>query len=146
MSPIWGQSATRFQLDAIQVAQNNAIRSIFRNDYYAMGLTTDQIRANQKTLNVKQITKYETAILAFKIQKKLIKNNIDVVTMSSRHNYHTRIRNTNQIHQQPYRTNAGKHLIARLIAVEFNMLPNELQSQLSLNNFKRKLKLHISSN
>lgn len=143
MSPIWGQSATEYLLNTIQVIQNNAIRSIFRKEYYAFGLSTNQIRTKFNILNVRQISKYETAILAYKINKKIIKTNIETIQMSSRHNYNTR--NSNQLYQQSFRTKTGKYLISRLIAVEFNMLPTDLQSLPSLNQFKNKLKKYILS-
>lgn len=144
MSPIWGQSATENLLNTIQVVQNNAIRSIFRREYYASGLSTNQIKTKFNILNVRQISKYETAILAYKIDKKLIKTNIETIQMSSRHNYNTR--NSNQLYQQNFRTKAGKYLISRLIAVEFNMLPTDLRSLPSLKQFKSKLKKFFLSN
>lgn len=81
-------------------------------------------------LNVRQIFKFETAIIAYEINKNMIKNTIDVIHMSSRHNYGTR--NANQIYQQRYRTNAGKYHIARTTAIHFNPL---LSTELNLTSF-----------
>lgn len=43
LSPIWGHSATKTNLDSLQVVQNNAIRAIFRREYYSNGLHTHHI-------------------------------------------------------------------------------------------------------
>lgn len=143
LSPVWGNSTTSLLLNAVQVVQNNAIRSIFRHEYYSSGLNTDQIRAKYKILNVRQVFKYETAMLAYKIQNKIIKINIESESVGNRHGYSTR--NAYQLYHANYRTNVGKFLIARLIAVEFNLLPEELRNQPSLERFKYKLKSHILS-
>lgn len=138
MSPIWGHSVPDALLRSIQTAQNNAIRSIFRREYYALGLSTNQIRKNFKIFDVRQIVKYETAMLAYKINNKRIKTDINTIAMNSRHNYRTR--NSSQLYQCSFRTNIGRYKIARLIAVEWNVLPTELRNLLSLNLFKKKLK------
>lgn len=138
MSPIWGHSAPETLLNTIQTVQNSAIRSIFRREYYAMCVSTNQIRKNFKILNVRQLIKYETAMLAFKIMNKMIKTNVQTIQISNRHNYTTR--QSNQLHQNNFRTNAGKNQIARLIAVEWNMLPNTLRRRTSLYQYKRELK------
>lgn len=44
MAPIWGHSATEYQISSLQVAHNNAIRAIFRQSYYADRLSCTQIR------------------------------------------------------------------------------------------------------
>lgn len=93
---------------------------------------------------MREISRYETAMLAYKINKKIIKSDVDVVPVGSRHNYDTR--NSNQLYQSCFRTNAGKFRISRLIAVEYNMLPEELRCLPSLGRFKMKLKTHILSN
>lgn len=136
MSPIWGHSVPDSLLRSIQTVQNNAIRSIFRREYYALGLSTNQIRKNFKIFDVRQIIRYETAMLAYKINNKLFKTDINTIAMSSRHNYQTR--NSSQLYQCSFRTNIGRYKIAR--QVEWNVLPTELRNLLSLNLFKKKLK------
>lgn len=144
MSPIWGYSSTENLLNTLQTVQNNAIRSIFRHEYYALGLSTNQIRSKFGILNVRQVAKYEMAMLAFKINKKIIKTNIDTAQMSSRHNYSTR--NANMLYQRKFRTNSGNCMIERQIAIELNMLPMNLRNATTLRRFKIDLKKHILSN
>lgn len=83
MSPIWGYSLTETLLNSLQTVQNNANRSILRNDYYALSLSTNQIRCKFDILNVRQISKYEMAMRAYKINKKNNKN---------KHRYSTNLR------------------------------------------------------
>lgn len=144
MSPIWGHSATDSQISALQVAQNNALRSIYRNQYYACGLSTTQIRKSHGIFSVRQLIKYNTAILAFKVEKKLIKSNITINHFADRHNYNTR--NSRNIYQGSFRSNVGKFDTSRMMAVEFNSLPSDIKTIPSLHIYKKRVKQHILSN
>lgn len=141
MAPIWGHSATEHQIMSLQVAQNNAIRSIYRSEYYARGLSTCQIRRANNILSVRQLIKYDTVVLAFKIEKKLIKTNISINHRADMHSYNTR--NANNMHQRSFRTNIGRFSISRVIATEYNQLPNSIKNCETLNNFKKKIKNNI---
>lgn len=136
MSPIWGHSATEQQIATLQVAQNNAIRSVFRPEYYAQGLSTCEIRQTHNIFSVRQLIKYDTAVLAFKIDRKLIKTNIVINLRADIHRYVTR--NAHNMQQRSFRTNIGRFSTSRVIAVEFNQIQNSIKKSSSLNNFKEK--------
>lgn len=141
MSPIWGNSATQLLTNALHVIQNQAIRAIFRNDYYAIGLSTDEIRKKYNILTVAQSVKFNTAMLAFKIKKGIIKSNIELNIVGNVRPYATR--NVRDMYQQSYRTNAGKSITSRLVAIEFNKLPNNIKIIQSLHTFKKLVKTFI---
>lgn len=144
MSSIWGHSSTEYLIDSIQVAQNNAIRSIFRNEYYAHALTTNEIRKKYNILSVRQVIKFNTSCLAYKITHRLMKSDIVITTVADRHNYATR--NAHSLNQHPYRSNAGKFCTNRVIAVEYNSIPIDITNCPSFNIFKKQIKKYILEN
>lgn len=81
MIPIWGNATTQTLITSLQVIQNQALRSLFRTDYFANGMSTDEIRKKHCILFIRQNIKYFTALLAFKIKKGLIKNDIVLNTI-----------------------------------------------------------------
>lgn len=144
MSPVWGNSATQIHINNVQVAQNQALRSIFRKDYYVEGLSTEEIRVKYNLLSVRQNVQYNTALLAFKIKRGLIKTDIQINTINNVHSHNTR--STGNIYQASFRTNSGKTLTARLIAIEFNNLPNEIKNSQSIFAFRKRLKIFLLTN
>lgn len=139
--PIWGHSATESLLNALQVAQNQALRALFRADYYANGLGTRDIRGKYNILSVRQNINYNTAMLAYKIKNNLLKTNILMNTVNQMHSYSTR--GADSLYQRGFRTNSGKHLISRVTAIEFNKLPINIQNSQTLATFKKHTKAHI---
>lgn len=77
-------------------------------------------------------------MLAFKIKKGLIKSDIQINLVNQQHSYSTR--NASNIYQQSFRTNAGKHLNSRVIAIEFNNLPNDVKNSETVFSFKKQVK------
>lgn len=128
----------------LQTSQNRAIRSIFREQYYAHGLSTEQIRNVYGILSVRRIIKFNTATHAYKTENNLIKTDIAIHHTGDRHNYSTR--KADNIYQSSFRSNTGKFSTSRMIAVEYNSLPNHIKSSVSLNIFKKKLKTHLFVN
>lgn len=141
MSPLWGNAATDTLLNSLQVVQNQALRSLFRVDYYANGLGTEEIRNKHKILSIRQNIQYNTATLAFKIKNGQIKSNIQLNEINSRHSYPTR--QSRNLYQCGFRTNSGKHLTSRIIAIEYNKLPTIIQNSQSIFTFKKNLKTQI---
>lgn len=141
MSPIWGHSLTEQQTASLQVAQNNAIRSIFRKEYYGHGLSTIQIRRTHNIFTVRQVIKYNTAVLAFKIDKKIIKTDLVINLRADMSRYITR--NAHSMHQRSFRTNIGRFCTSRVVAVEYNQIPNSIKNSETLNNFKKRIKTSI---
>lgn len=144
MAPIWGNSTNENNLSTLQVIQNNALRTIFRTDYYANGLSTNEIKKKYCLLNIKQIVKYETAMLAYKVRCDLFKSDIKLKKRSQQISYN--LRNPDNLFQQSFKNNSGKNIISRLVAIELNTLPNEIKTINSLFTFKKKLKKHICTN
>lgn len=62
MAPVWGITSTDALLNALQVAQNQSLRSLFRDDYYANGLSTDEIRKKHNILSIRQNIQYNTTL------------------------------------------------------------------------------------
>lgn len=138
MMPIWGYSASQHLIKSLQVAQNQSLRSLFRSDYYSNGLSTEQIREKYKILSVSQNLTYNTALLGFKIKRGLIKNDVQINTQNQFHSYSTR--SAGNLYQQTYRTNAGKYLTSRIIAIELNKLPPNIKESSSIHAFKKNVK------
>lgn len=138
LTPVWGNAATEVLLNALQVAQNQSLRSLFRTDYYANGLSTVEIRKKHKILSVRQNIKYNTAMLAFKIKNGLIKSDIQLNLVNQRHTYATR--NATNMQQPRFRTNSGKYMTTRIIAIEYNNLPINIQNCNSNYSFKKNVK------
>lgn len=65
-----------------------------------------------------------------------IQNYIFIV--NQRHTYATR--NATNVYQHGYRTNSGKHLTSRIIAIEYNLLPTNIRNSQSIHTFKKHTK------
>lgn len=141
LSPIWGNAATDMLLNSLQVVQNQALRSLFRIDYYSNGLSTDEIRNKHKILSIRQNIQYNTAMLAFKVKKGLIKSNIQLNLINTLHSYPTR--QSRNLSQSAFRTNSGKHLTSRAVAIEYNKLPINIKNCQTVFTFKKHIKAHI---
>lgn len=85
LAPVWENSATDILLNSLQVVQNQALRTLFRIDYYANGLSTDEIGKKPKILSVRQNIRYNTAMLAYKVKRGQIKTNIEINTINNIH-------------------------------------------------------------
>lgn len=141
MAPVWGIASTDAILNTLQVAQNQSLRSLFRVEYYANGLSTDEIRKKHNILSVRQNIQYNTAMLAYSIKNNLIKTNIQLNLINQIHTYSTR--SATNIHHQSFRTNSGKHLTTRVVAIEYNKLPTNIQNSQSIHTFKKHVKSYI---
>lgn len=71
--PVWGTSITLMEIARIQVAQNHAIRKFFYHDYHYGNLGSSEIKQKYNILNVQQLLKYNTLIMAYKIDKRMLK-------------------------------------------------------------------------
>lgn len=80
-------------------------------------------------------------MLAYNIKNNLIKTDIQINLINQVHSYPTR--NATNIHHQGFRTNLGKHLTTRVIAIEYNKLPNNIQNCRSIYTFKKQTKLYL---
>lgn len=141
VAPIWGFAATDTLLNSLQVAQNQSLRSLFRSDYYANGLSTDDIRKKYAILSVRQNIRYNTAMLAYKMRNSLVKTDVQINLINQRHSYSTR--GASDVLQGSFRTNSGKYMTSRTVAIEFNKLPINVRNCQSIYTFKKHAKAFI---
>lgn len=139
LSPIWGPSATQYEINKLQVMQNNAIRRVFSLEYYSNGLSTTQIYKKYNILNIEKTIKYNSTILAFKINKQLIKLNTTINRNNDIHSYGTR--NNHAIQLSQFRTHTGRDSVLRVAYQNYNQLALNLNNR-NLNQFKKEIK-HI---
>lgn len=118
----------------LQTAQNIAIRKFFHHDYFVEDLSTADIYRKYKILNVQQLIYVSKILLIYKIDKNLLKSNYLV----QRHNHDRNSRA--HIRLSAYRTNVGRFSIYRACTELFQDEQNNLQTNRSLNTFKKTLK------
>lgn len=112
MAAIYGRYATKVQMKNLQVAQDMAIKSIFSGvDNY----NVNEIYASHRLLKVKDIIRYDLAMLIYKVKHKLLKLN----------------RTVNDINGNNILSAATRH---------FESLPSLIQNQTKLIQFKRNFK------
>lgn len=134
---VWG-SATKSNLQRLQVAQNRIIKTLFKYDYLT---PTAKIYKETKLFNLAQTHKYNTCIF---IRKILTKDIHSQITFTKRIDYYKRItRQANNLCLRSHRTNYGKKSILYDGAQLYNELPKNIKEAKSLNTFKKILKSHI---
>lgn len=92
-------------------------------------------------LPIKTLVDYEILLFIFKIKNNLIKNQFNIKTVDSMHSYYTR---QSKAYVIPFcRTTGGQNNIVTKGLNRFNKLPNELQDELRISIFKKKLKTYL---
>lgn len=86
---VFSTSASKSELDKLQIAQNVAIRSIFWCEYRVVRWRTIEIFNKFNILNVKLLCDYNLGLLMYKREHKPMKINM---ISRSEHNYTTRFR------------------------------------------------------
>lgn len=133
LMPEWATSATQTELNSLQVAQNNAIRSLFKYEYSELGKSTEEIRMQYKILNIKQQIKYNNILLMYKIDRNLIKIN-HAIDRTPHHDYRTR--NASQPRLATFRTTIGKKNIFRVCTEQYATLPQNVLLNTTLYSIK----------
>lgn len=141
LAPVYGTSANEHDLNRLQVAQNNAIRTIFAFDYLTQNMNTNEIYRKYKILNIKQIINYNLAILIFKIERRQIKLDYNIQRNSHIHSYATR--NTHYLTYDTSRTETGHKSILSSGALLYNSLGREIKQIPTLAKFKKELNNHF---
>lgn len=138
-----GPSATRHDLDRLQIAQNRAVRRLFSADYYGDSLGTNDIRIKYRILNINQLIKYFSSIMIFKIDRKLMKSNLKI-NRNNHHDHLTRFRNNPQT--TAHRSWLGARSIYNSCMRIYLENSIEMRNNCTLNCFKRSLKDHLIRN
>lgn len=135
---IWG-TASKTNLNAIQISQNKLIKSLFNYDYLT---PTQKIYKDTKIMTINQTYQYYTCILIYKITNKLIHTSL--LSFDKKHQTQKmKLRNANHLVSRPPRTNYGKKNIQYEGVKIYNKLPSEIKNAKSLSIFKKKLKIYI---
>lgn len=137
MSPVWSTSLLQQDLNRLQVAQNQTIRSIFYHEYNALDMDTAQIRQKYKIMNVRQLLLYNEILTIFKIKKGLLKSNYRI-DLTRTHNYQTRA--TPRPRAPVPRTNIGAHSIFRKCTEKYFSLNFNLIDSQNIFAFKKSIK------
>lgn len=140
LSPVWSSSITQNEINQLQVAQNNAIRTIFSYEYNVQQLSTAEIMKKFKILNVKQSIRFNNLTMMFKIDNKQMKSNY-TIDRTSVHNYATRFGSRPRL--GAIRTSLGQKSIFRSCTEEYAALDPSLLVQPTIRLFKQKLKISI---
>lgn len=135
LSPVWSTAATNCNKNRLQIAQNQAIRSIFYYEYNTLEMSTTQIMTKYSILNVQQLFRQNEMLMIFKITKNLFKSNYKINTVSI-HHYPTRAAMIPR--PSAFRTNVGKNSIFRSCTKTFYDMQLNLLSNLSVHSFKKK--------
>lgn len=137
MSPVWSTSASNNNINRVQIAQNQAIRTIFFSDYNYLNMSTTDIRKKYAILNVRQIMKLNEMLMYFKLKKNKFKCNFKINNERT-HRYATR--NATLPRTSTFRTNMGRNSIFRSCTKKFHEMHLNNNTQLSINAFKKNSK------
>lgn len=140
LSPVWSSSITQNEINQLQVAQNNAIRTIFSFEYNSMLISTSDIMKKYKILDVRQSIQFNNALMMYKIDKKKMKSEY-VIDRSRSHNYPTRHGERPRL--STIRTSMGQNSIFRACTESYSSLDPDLLNQRNVVLFKKKLKTFI---
>ena len=119
--------------------ENKIIRIITNNNYTS---PTKPIFLTLKTLPFNLIYTYNLSILMYKIQNPIITGSYNLLPLEQRHNYNTRLVNSQNYFQNFHRTNLGKSTSSAKGITVWRNVPSEFKS-LPLFLFKNKIKQYL---
>lgn len=137
MIEIWG-SAAATHLKQLQTTQNKIIKILHHYNYLT---PTKTLYEKTKLLNLTQLYTYCTCILVRNISNQTIQTNIKLHKKETTYN----LRHKNKIQLRKPRTNYGHKTILYEGAQLYNNLPKEIKESSSINVFKNKLKIYLST-
>jgi hypothetical protein len=138
--PVWGHTANN-RLEELERYQNKALRLIFWNEYNTNQTDTNGLYKKHKILRLRQLVRYESSMMIFKIKNGLLKSNIELIQYSDIHDYGTR--NRSKFYLPDPRTNFVKKSIMFDGLANYNNLPIEIKNNNNLLKFKKMLKSHV---
>lgn len=131
-------NSLKTDLDKLQRMQNKVLKILFNKSRLTR---TETLYKELKILQIEYIIKNESIKLIYKIENKIINNNIRLVENNSFHSYSTR--SANHFHVEQAMSNRGLNRVTNSAVKEFNKIPNELKLIANFCNFKKKLKLYL---
>jgi hypothetical protein len=140
MNSVWNTTC-QFRMDSISRVVNKAIRAVFFEQYKNEATHTIDLFNQNNILTVKNLSKYDTVSMVYKIKNNLIKHDITLETNVGAHNYE--LRNNRDFRLNKIWNNYGKLSISYYGADLFNKLPTECKEALSLSDFRLKSKRHF---
>lgn len=143
LAPVWGTALPQYELNELQVIQNNAIRKLYSYDYKVLNLSTAEVMKNNNILDIRNLIKFETAVFYYKIENKLIRNNYIPIKNSNIHSFNTR--NKFKYITNKIRTNFGRDNVFRAGALLFNSISDCIKFTPSISIFKQKFKKMLLS-
>jgi Reverse transcriptase (RNA-dependent DNA polymerase) len=137
MNVVW-TTACQFRMDTISRLVNKGIRAVFYEDYKNDSTHTIDLFNKHKILTVKNLAKYETVSMVYKIKHNLIKHDITLETNEGAHNYE--LRNNRDFRLEKIWNNYGRFSISHHGVDLYNKLPTECKNAHSFNDFRKKVK------
>jgi hypothetical protein len=136
MNPFWNVASDNL-IEILAVAQRKCLRFIFRRYSYSPSreLFTQQI------LPLKKLNEFNLLMLAFKISRNLLVNNVELRQVSDIHQYETRQRN--HFYVENYETRFGFSNFFTRGMIAFNNLNPRLRNIHTLSRFKRELRYDL---
>lgn len=138
---IWGPATSEYNLNLLQICQNNAIRRVFRREYMLGHLHTAQIMKKYGILNVRSLMTIESAALHYKILNRCIRIDHQFEITADSHDHNTR--NRERVLTPMYRTNYGKNSVIRASVIAFRKLPIEIQNSANARVFREGAKNYM---
>lgn len=129
-------------MNELEILQNKAIKAILNLNYRHP--TSHLYTTENNIIPLKQISKYQVAILIYKIKNNFIKHNFNIQYCHNIHNHTTR--QTDHIYVPRSNLNIGKNSVLNRGTQQFNKLPNKLKNTNSIGEFKHELKKYITNN
>lgn len=138
LNPLWNIT-TEYNLNRLFVLQKKCLRIIQRKDLFAPSSSL----FSYKVLPLPVINNYHLLILAFKIKKGLIKNNIVLRYINEIHTRNTRLSLTNNFYVLSYETKYGFADFYRRGLIKFNEMPDYLKLIGTLSRFKDEVRRYL---
>jgi hypothetical protein len=136
LNPIWN-CAPQIKLKELKIVQNKVIKAITNRPY----LTPTSSLYDRKTLPLEIINRFQTIFYIFKIKHNLVKQNFDLATVRSIHQYPTR--QANDFFIDTFSTNRGRYNVITKGLTLFNSLPIGIKLEPTISVFKNLLLDHI---
>lgn len=130
---IWGNTYITY-LNDLQIIQNKVIKKLFN---YNPDTPTKKLYQDLNLLKIRTLYEYNTCLLIYKIQNGLIHTNTTFIKTSQIHKHYTR--QHNKLYTNTVKTESGKRSIGHEGVQIYNLLPDSLKTEKSVNIFKRKL-------
>lgn len=139
---IWGFSNAT-NLNALQIIQNKAVRSLFWPEYKRNEMNTNQLLQKYKILTIEQLKISDSLLLIKKLKTNMIKNEITLKTFENVHGYNTRNKGNFIIPKSRLNILHNSLLVKGLTL--YNSLPQRLKNETDFQRFKRSVKSHLTN-